>query len=81
MRAPIFLRFREDKMPKECLLEMEKYIKKVIKTVEVETSKGDKYDSYYNIENNNNNSNSSFSNLDKIFWDKTTKHPQLTKKT
>ena len=80
MRAPIFLRFREDKMPKECLLEMEKYIKKVIKTVEVETSKGDKYDSYYNTEDNNNNSKSSFSNLDKIFWDKTTKHPQLTKK-
>ncbi|HET8857168.1 MAG TPA: DNA ligase D [Nitrososphaeraceae archaeon] len=82
MRTPVFLRFREDKVPKECLLEMEKYTKKVIKAVEVKESKGDKHDSYYDIEynNNNNNSNPIFSNLDKIFWDKTTNHPQLTKK-
>ncbi|MGE5635203.1 MAG: hypothetical protein ACM3VV_08210 [Deltaproteobacteria bacterium] len=80
MRIPIFLRFREDKMPKECLLEMEKYTKKVIKAVEVETSKGDKHNSYYDIQDNNNNFNSSFSNPDKIFWDKTINHPQLTKK-
>ena len=81
MRTPIFLRFREDKVPKECLLEMEKYTKKVIKVVEVETSKGDNHNTHYDIEYSNNNSNnSSFSNLDKIFWNKTANHPQLTKK-
>jgi bifunctional non-homologous end joining protein LigD len=77
MRTPIFLRFREDKMPKECLLEMEKYTKSIIK---VETSKVEKYTDYYSTENRNNNIYSSFSNLDKIFWDKTTNHHQLTKK-
>jgi bifunctional non-homologous end joining protein LigD len=82
MRTPIFLRFREDKMPKECLLEMEKYTKSIIKveTSKVETSKVEKYTDYYSIENRNNNIYSSFSNLDKIFWDKTTNHHQLTKK-
>ena len=77
MRTPIFLRFREDKMPKECLLEMEKYTKSIIK---VETSKVEKYTDYNSTENRNNNIYSSFSNLDKIFWDKTTNHHQLTKK-
>jgi bifunctional non-homologous end joining protein LigD len=77
MRTPIFLRFREDKMPKECLLEMGKYTKSIIK---VETSKVEKYTDYNSTENRNNNIYSSFSNLDKIFWDKTTNHHQLTKK-
>jgi bifunctional non-homologous end joining protein LigD len=77
MRTPIFLRFREDKMPKECLLEMEKYTKSIIK---VETSKVEKFTDYYSTENRNNSIYSSFSNLDKIFWDKTTNHHQLTKK-
>ncbi len=80
IRTPIFLRFREDKVPKECLLEMEKYTNKVIKTVEVETSKGDKHNTYDDIQDSNNNSNSPFSNLNKIFWGKKTNHPQLTKK-
>ena len=86
MRSPIFLRVREDKSPKECLLEREKYTEKLIKTVEVKNNEGEKNNIYYNIEdnnynnNNNNNGFSSFSNLDKVFWDKTINHPQLTKK-
>ncbi len=35
MRSPIFLRLREDKPPKECILEREKYTEKLIKTVKV----------------------------------------------
>ena len=83
MRSPIFLGLREDKTPKECLLEREKYTEKLIKTVEGKKNEGEKTNIYYNIEdsdNNNNNRYSFFSNLDKVFWDKTTNHPQLTKK-
>jgi bifunctional non-homologous end joining protein LigD len=83
MRSPIFLKLREDKTPKECLLEREKYTEKLIKTVNEKKNEGEKINIYYNIEdsdNNNNNSYSFFSNLDKVFWDKTTNHPQLTKK-
>ena len=83
MRSPIFLGLREDKTPKECLLEREKYTEKLIKAVEGKKNEGEKTNIYYNIEdsdNNNNNRYSFFSNLDKVFWDKTTNHPQLTKK-
>ena len=31
MRSPIFLRLREDKSPKECILEREKYTEKLMK--------------------------------------------------
>jgi bifunctional non-homologous end joining protein LigD len=83
MRSPIFLGLREDKTPKECVLEREKYTEKLIKTVEGKKNEGEKTNIYYNIvdsDNNNNNRYSFFSNLDKVFWDKTTNHPQLTKK-
>ena len=83
MRSPIFLGLREDKTPKECVLEREKYTEKLIKAVEGKKNEGEKTNIYYNIEdsdNNNNNRYSFFSNLDKVFWDKTTNHPQLTKK-
>ncbi|MGZ5549382.1 MAG: DNA ligase D [Nitrososphaeraceae archaeon] len=86
MRSPIFLGLREDKTPKECLLEGEKYTEKLIKAVEGKKKDGEKTNIYYNIEDNNNNNNNNnngysfFSNLDKVFWDKTTNHPQLTKK-
>ena len=40
MRAPIFLRLREDKSPKECILEREKYTEKVMeKPVKEEKSR------------------------------------------
>ncbi|MGZ5484823.1 MAG: DNA ligase D [Nitrososphaeraceae archaeon] len=86
MRSPIFLGLREDKTPKECLLEGEKYTEKLIKALEGKKKDGEKTNIYYNIEDNNNNNNNNnngysfFSNLDKVFWDKTTNHPQLTKK-
>src|SRR5215204_5319683 len=49
MRSPIFLRVREDKTPKECLLEREKYTEKLIKAVEVKNNEGEKNNIYYNI--------------------------------
>ena len=84
MRSPIFLRLREDKSPKECILEREKYTEKLIKTVKVKKTEEEKTNLYYNKVNsnmnNNNNGYSFFSNLDKVFWDKTTNHQQITKK-
>ena len=70
MRAPIFLRFREDKSPKECIIETEKQTKEVIMSDE----------GSFSVQPNLSVSSLSFSNLDKVFWDKTTEHPQLTKK-
>ncbi|MGI0051758.1 MAG: DNA ligase D, partial [Nitrososphaeraceae archaeon] len=80
MRSPIFLRLREDKSPKECILEREKYTDKLIKTLKVKKTEGEKTNLYYNKVNNNNNNNNSFSNLDKVFWDKTTDRQSITKK-
>jgi hypothetical protein len=40
MRAPIFLRFREDKAPKDCLIEGEKSTDKVLEEpIKLEESK------------------------------------------
>src|SRR5918995_6756111 len=83
MRAPIFLRFREDKVPRDCLIEgvrsIEKVLEKSVKEKEEhEQSKKAKED--LTKEKANVESASSFSNLDKVFWDRTSTHPQLTKK-
>jgi bifunctional non-homologous end joining protein LigD len=82
MRAPIFLRFREDKGPKECLIEgekpTEKVLEKPVKEQEVQSKNAKE-----NLANEKTNGDSSyllFSNLDKVFWDETSTHPQLTKK-
>jgi bifunctional non-homologous end joining protein LigD len=82
MRAPIFLRFREDKGPKECLIEgekpTEKVLEKPVKEQEVQSKNAKE-----NLANEKTNGDSTyllFSNLDKVFWDKTSTHPQLTKK-
>src|SRR5215211_1163866 len=84
MRAPIFLRFREDKTPKDCLIEAEKPTERVLEEpVKLEESKKPNEQDVVNKPANSDNnvySSSSFSNLDKIFWDKTSTHPQLTKK-
>jgi bifunctional non-homologous end joining protein LigD len=93
MRAPIFLRFREDKAPRDCIMEGEKPIDKVLEeaAVGVEEPELKKSNGYYNnkkssINNSNAYSHSSssssfcFSNLDKVFWDKSREHPVLTKK-
>jgi bifunctional non-homologous end joining protein LigD len=76
MRAPIFLRFREDKAPKDCLIEGEKLTEKLVEPVKAEF----KEEKLVNKPVNRNNTSISFSNLDKVFWDKTSTHPQLTKK-
>lgn len=85
MRAPIFLRFREYKAPKECLIEGEKPTQKVLEepVKEAKESKKPNEQDLVNKPADSNNdvySSSSFSNLDKIFWNKTSTHPQLTKK-
>jgi bifunctional non-homologous end joining protein LigD len=84
MRAPIFLRFREDKVPGDCLIEGERPVEKVLeKSVkekeEQEQSKKAKEDLVYEKANTD-SAYSSFSNLDKVFWDDTSTHSQLTKK-
>ena len=76
MRAPIFLRFREDKAPKDCFIEGEKLTEKLVEPVKAEF----KEEKLVNKSVNRNNTSISFSNLDKVFWDKTSTHPQLTKK-
>jgi bifunctional non-homologous end joining protein LigD len=80
MRSPVFLRFREDKMPNECILEKEKYVNKVIENVKVESTETTSNDYYVIKESENKHSDPLFSNLDKIFWDKTKDHEALTKK-
>jgi bifunctional non-homologous end joining protein LigD len=76
MRAPIFLRFREDKIPKDCIIEeeVEKQTEEIIKQQE----EIGKHDNLYSASHFS--SSYSFSNLDKVFWDRTRNHPQLTKK-
>ena len=74
MRAPIFLRFREDKDPKDCLIEGERPTEKVLE-------KPVKEGNFLREQADNDSAYSpSFSNLDKVFWDKTPTHPQLTKR-
>jgi bifunctional non-homologous end joining protein LigD len=83
MRAPIFLRFREDKGSKDCLIEGEKSIEKLLgEPVKLEESKKPNEKDLVNkpADSDNVYSSLSFSNLDKIFWDKTSTHSQLTKK-
>jgi bifunctional non-homologous end joining protein LigD len=90
MRAPIFLRLRENKSPKECKIEMEERLTEAVREANTIHSLGIEG----SINNNNNNSirqsitttattttnNQSFSNLDKIFWKNTKDHRELTKR-
>jgi bifunctional non-homologous end joining protein LigD len=81
MRAPIFLRFREDKSPRDCFIEGEKPTKQLLeKPAKEEESKKPKEKKLVFEQANNDSAYSSFSNLGKVFWDKTSTHPQLTKK-
>jgi bifunctional non-homologous end joining protein LigD len=71
MRAPIFLRFREDKRPEECIIETPGEAKAVVD----------------NASTNNNHEaggsaqkrQQSFTNLNKVFWNATSDHRALTK--
>jgi bifunctional non-homologous end joining protein LigD len=84
MKAPIFLRFREDKEPKECLIESEKPTEKVLeKPVKKQEQEVQFKTTGVVLANGKTNIESaylSFSNLDKVFWGKTSTHPQLTKR-
>ena len=77
MRAPIFLRFREDKIPKDCIIEEE--IEKHVEEIKQQEEIG-KHNNLYSVSSSSPSSSFSFSNLDKVFWDKARNHPQLTKK-
>ena len=98
MRSPIFLRFREDKKPEECILEEEKSTEELVlngNSNEKEQQHKEltaAYDASEKISSSTNGFNTSitaqlpaassfsFSHLDKVFWDKSENHPQLTKK-
>jgi bifunctional non-homologous end joining protein LigD len=93
MRAPVFLRVREDKSPIECRIESEKKLKQVI-SADISTS------TITNTSDAHTKSSKarhvrkgvpstkigksinvqSFSHLDKTFWNKTGDHRELTKK-
>jgi bifunctional non-homologous end joining protein LigD len=78
LRAPIFQRFREDKSPEDCTVQRERHLEDVVvqggreeeAAATTLTIKQKPHPSLLE----------SFSNLDKVFWDKTSEHPQLTKK-
>jgi bifunctional non-homologous end joining protein LigD len=88
MRAPIFLRFREDKKPEECILEEEKSTEELVSNNnQKEQLREELLSTYEASEMSASNSPSttqlpasSFSHFDKVFWDKYENHPQLTKK-
>ena len=74
LRAPIFQRFREDKSPEDCTVQGESRLEEVVdkgkRAAAATTTINPKLNPLLD----------SFSNLDKVFWDKTLEHPQLTKK-
>jgi bifunctional non-homologous end joining protein LigD len=80
MRAPIFLRFRYDKLPTECIIEDVKHITDhaAVAVVAAAGSIGKKHEEeekhYYPLPPEQN-----FSNVDKIFWTATVGRNELTK--
>jgi bifunctional non-homologous end joining protein LigD len=92
MRAPIFLRFREDKKPEECTVEEEKSTEELVSNgnekEQRQIEEQQLPDAYGSSGMSSSNSHSdtaqlhstSFSHLDKVFWDKSENHSQLTKK-
>src|SRR5215208_517056 len=82
MRAPIFLRFREDKVPRDCLIEGEIPTEKVLEEPAIEAKPKMPKEGilFHEQASSDSTYSSSFSNLDKVLWDKTSTHPQLTKK-
>jgi bifunctional non-homologous end joining protein LigD len=91
MRAPIFLRIREDKSPIECRIESQKKLKQVISadsstSTMTDTSVGHTKSKARHIRKVPRTQivqpiySQSFSHLDKTFWNKTSDHRELTKK-
>ena len=78
MRAPIFLRFRYDKLPTECIIEEDDVKQITDHIVVVGSGIGEKHEEeeqqhYYLPPEQN------FSNVDKIFWSATGTRKELTK--
>ncbi|HEU4822146.1 MAG TPA: non-homologous end-joining DNA ligase [Nitrososphaeraceae archaeon] len=75
MRAPIFLRFRYDKMPNECIIEnAQRQEQKVTNHILRVGMDKNKHEEKYNLASDQN-----FSNLDKIFWNANGRQEGLTK--
>jgi bifunctional non-homologous end joining protein LigD len=83
MRAPIFLRLREDKEPAECVLEADK--PKSFRTVTLEKNLLDQSQHTKHLHGTVSNKRAqyfvgqNFSNLHKIFWKATKEHREITK--
>jgi bifunctional non-homologous end joining protein LigD len=69
MRAPIFVRFREDKRPMDCILETPKSTELLVEQTVSTMEKGRSSSAAY-----------PFSNLEKVFWNASSTHKALTKK-
>jgi bifunctional non-homologous end joining protein LigD len=83
MRAPIFLRIREDKSPSECRFdEMTEHLIKDVQDGQYTdaTNYHTSYTQQSTYHNNTQSDKQSFSNLDKIFWVKTKYRRALTKR-
>jgi bifunctional non-homologous end joining protein LigD len=92
MRSPIFLRFREDKRPEECIMEKESHTEQVIlsqqrhhhqssitnTTTSLVTTRATMPPPTNNADFKRNRINF-LSNLEKVYWPKTSEHPELTK--
>ena len=78
MRAPIFLRFRDDKSPEECLLEADQPLSSVEKSngVPEKTKRPTQVSSSLSHAQFDTRD---FSNLDKIYWKPTQEHGNITK--
>ncbi|MGC2572872.1 MAG: DNA ligase D [Candidatus Nitrosopolaris sp.] len=80
MRAPIFLRLRDDKSPNECRIEIQEPLTEVVQEADITGHyTSHTQESTMGIKNNKRSSSSAFSNLDKIFWNTTKDHRALTK--
>jgi bifunctional non-homologous end joining protein LigD len=79
LRAPIFQRLREDKSPEDCTVQGERHLEEVVGQRGRDKEEGVTATTL-TIKQKPNPILGSFSNLDKVFWDKTSEHPQLTKR-
>jgi bifunctional non-homologous end joining protein LigD len=68
MRAPIFVRFKEDKTPKECILETPKDTDKVLRTLSFTSQALDRRRDSKLRSSFNAKYQSLFSNLQKVYW-------------
>jgi bifunctional non-homologous end joining protein LigD len=75
LRAPIFQRFREDKSPEDCTIQAESRLEEVV----VQAGGRSAVMTTAMTMTKPHSLLDSFSNLDKVFWNKTAEHSQLTK--